>query len=146
MIPMMDMFFNPNSATSKAAAKTSQTHGTGDMDAGGALFKNLIGDIPGMGMGDPTAMAPAGEEGWKTAVQPEGSMFATTPEGAFAGFNPKVSHLGKAMQGAAAQMPGGPAMPTQEAQPQMRTATPPPRPEMGAFSQPASWLKPFQGA
>jgi hypothetical protein len=152
MIPMMDMFFNPNSATSKAAAKTSQTHGVGDMDAGGALFANLFKGGGDAGMGDPTMFAPAGEEGWKTAVQPAGSMISSTPDGAFAGFNPSMGQLtktaGKAMQGAAAQMPNGGAFaPPQESQ----QATSSPTPVLSRTPQPTpdgrqpSWIEKLLG-
>jgi len=72
---------------------------------------DFMKNLSSMRLGDPTMMAPKGPEGWQTAVQKQGSPFATTTDGAFAGFNPSVGDLSKmagtAMQGAAAQMPNG---------------------------------------
>lgn len=68
---------------------------------------DFLKNFQNMRLGDATMFAPKGEGGWQTGVQAEGSAISTTPEGAFAGFNPKVSDLGQAMQAASAQMPGG---------------------------------------
>lgn len=73
---------------------------------------DALKNFQNMRIGDPAMFAPKGEGGWQTAVQKEGSMRATTPQGAFAGINPKVSDVGRALQGAAAQMPNGPPAPS----------------------------------
>lgn len=104
-------------------------------------------------LGNPTMFAPKGPEGWQTAVQAEGSPMATTPEGAFSGFNPKVSDVGRAMYAAGGAMPGGSPMSQtsqggpEEPAPPMPTGARPSLSPTGAFApgSAASWLKPFGG-
>lgn len=115
MIPMSGTFFDPNSATSKAAAKTKeQGYSANNRDAGGALVKNLFSSIPGLGGGASALMggagaAPPADGGWAAGTNIDnGGAFTKGLNGMPSGLGENFGkHAGLAMQAAAEQMPGG---------------------------------------